>query len=316
MAENSRTLPEFAAALSAVRQKFGEMELYENEPMSRRCSFRSGGSVRAFALPGNTEELIALCALLRQYGILPFILGNGTNVVFTDEGDDEAFVVSTEKLRGIALGEDGVIRAEAGVPLSKLAAFAYEHSLTGLEFASGIPGTVGGGILMNAGAYGGELKDVAVCVHAFHIMNGQQTVKNNPECGFSYRHSVFQEETGSVILRAEFRLCKGEKQAISAKMNELNARRREKQPLDLPSAGSTFRRPEGYYAAALIDECGLRGMRIGGAQVSEKHAGFIVNAGGATTADLQALIRYVQEAVYTQKRVVLQPEVIIAGREH
>ena len=206
----------------------------------------------------------------------------------------------------------GDICASAGLPLSRLAAFALEHSLTGLEFASGIPGSVGGGVLMNAGAYGGELKDVIVSVRYLDLADG--TIHEIPAsaCDFGYRRSFFQKG-GSIILGAVFRLSAGNREEIAARMKNLNQRRRDKQPLDLPSAGSAFRRPEGYFAAGLIEECGLKGASIGGAQVSEKHAGFIVNTGNATTEDLRRLLNLVRDEVYKQKHILLQPEVILVS---
>lgn len=295
--------------LREIRASLPFTEMLENEPMSAHCSFRAGGPARIFALPEREEELLSLCAVAARYGCTPFLLGNGTNVVFPDEGVT-SLVIGTGRLQELALLPGGRIFARAGVPLSRLAAFACENSLAGLEFASGIPGSVGGGLLMNAGAYGGELKDSVESVRVCALDDPEIHEFNNSECGFGYRKSVFQSG-GSVILSAVFHLEKGERETIAETMRSLNTRRREKQPLDLPSAGSAFRRPTGFYAAALIEECGLKGVRVGGAQVSEKHAGFIVNTGGATAEDLRALLQLVRKTVYEQKHIDLQPEIIL-----
>ena len=295
-----------------IKQHLPQIDLLENEPMKNHCSFRSGGLVRVFALPPDEVSLVSLCTFLQQRGITPYLLGNGTNVVFPDEGAENLFVISTGAIQEISFLSGGDICASAGLPLSRLAAFALEHSLTGLEFASGIPGSVGGGVLMNAGAYGGELKDVIVSVRYLDLADG--TIHEIPAsaCDFGYRRSFFQKG-GSIILGAVFRLSAGNREEIAARMKNLNQRRRDKQPLDLPSAGSAFRRPEGYFAAVLIEECGLKGTSIGGAQVSEKHAGFIVNTGNATTEDLRRLLNLVRDEVYKQKHILLQPEVILVS---
>ena len=295
-----------------IKQYLPQIDLLENEPMKNHCSFRSGGLVRVFALPPDEVSLVSLCTFLQQHGITPYLLGNGTNVVFPDEGAENLFVISTGAIQEISFLSGGDICASAGLPLSRLAAFALEHSLTGLEFASGIPGSVGGGVLMNAGAYGGELKDVIVSVRYLDLADG--TIHEIPAsaCDFGYRRSFFQKG-GSIILGAVFRLSAGNREEIAARMKNLNQRRRDKQPLDLPSAGSAFRRPEGYFAAVLIEECGLKGASIGGAQVSEKHAGFIVNTGNATTEDLRRLLNLVRDEVYKQKHILLQPEVILVS---
>lgn len=298
-------------AIKEIKEELPALEIYENEPMNRHCSFKTGGNTRALAVPDGVMSLAKICSILKENNAAPFILGNGTNVVFPDEGTDELFVISTAKLQKLFMLENGSIYAEAGVSLARLAAFALENSLTGLEFASGIPGTVGGGIIMNAGAYGGELKDVVESVVSYYLPEQRLYELDNEQCAFGYRKSCYQEIPGNVILSAVFHLENGEAEAISAKMKELNERRREKQPLDVPSAGSTFRRPEGHYAAALIEEAGLKGYRIGGAQVSEKHAGFIVNADNATSHDLYDLMDYVRKTVHEKSGINLAPEVIL-----
>ncbi len=301
-------------ALQEVREKLPEVPVSEWEPMAAHCSFRTGGAVRAVAYPQEEASLRKLCTVLKNCGSSFLLLGNGTNMVFPDEESPNLFVISTGRLQELLLQEDGTVYASAGVPMSRLAAFACEQELTGLEFASGIPGSVGGGVLMNAGAYGGELKDVIASVRVCTPDGLEISLKKNEDCGFGYRRSCFQKDK-SIILGASFRLEKGNRENIAAKMKELNQRRRDKQPLELPSAGSTFRRPEGYFAAALIEECGMKGFSIGGAQVSAKHAGFIVNTGNAKTEDLRQLIRYVQNVVWEKKQVHLEPEVILVQGE-
>ena len=298
-------------AIAEVKKVLPGMTLLENEPMSEHSSFKIGGPARARAVPEDVISLSRLCSVLKDHHIAPMMLGNGTNILFPDEGLDRLFLVSTEKLTKMFLLPDGAIYAEAGVSLSKLASFAQQNGLAGLEFASGIPGSVGGGTIMNAGAYGGELKDVIESVVLLYVPDQRLYELSNEQCAFAYRTSLFKRMGGCLILSVVFRLEEGDGEAISAKMRELNERRRDKQPLDLPSAGSAFKRPEGYYAAALIDEAGLKGFRVGGAQVSEKHAGFIVNAGGATSRDVYELMMHVRRTVYEQKGVELEPEVIL-----
>ena len=298
-------------AIADLKQQLPDLTLLENEPMKVHCSFKTGGPARAFVIPEDITEMTKVFSILKDHRIAPYLLGNGTNVVFPDEGTAELIVVSSERLQRLFLLDEYHIYAEAGVSLSRVAGFALEHSLAGLEFASGIPGTTGGGVIMNAGAYGGELKDVIESVVLCYLPDQSLYEMTKEQCTFGYRKSYFQTTPGCVILSAVFCLKKGNRDEISAKMKELNAKRREKQPLDLPSAGSSFRRPEGFYAAALIEECGLKGYAVGGAQVSEKHAGFIVNTGTATSADLQNLVRYVRNTVYEKKHVEMVPEVIL-----
>ncbi len=298
-------------AIDEIKKEMPGLALYENEPMSAHCSFRIGGPVRALGVPQDVTGLTKLCYLLKKHELAPFILGNGTNILFPDEGLKDLFILSTEKLTKLFFLPDGAIYAEAGVSLAKLAGFAQQNGLTGLEFASGIPGSVGGGLMMNAGAYGGELKDAVESV-VIHFLPEQAIYElSNEQCAFGYRSSFFQKMPGCVIVSAVFRLRKGDPEEIAAKMRELNAKRREKQPLDLPSAGSAFKRPEGGYAAALIDEAGLKGYTIGGAQVSEKHAGFVVNIGSATSHDVHDLMRHIRRTVYDRSKVALEPEMII-----
>ena len=298
-------------AIREIKEQLPGMTLLENEPMSAHSSFRIGGPARALAVPSDLTGLTRLCAILRENHVAPFLLGNGSNILFPDEGLPDLLLLSTEKLQKIFLLPDGAIYAEAGVSLSRLAAFACEQGLTGLEFASGIPGTVGGGLRMNAGAYGGEMKDVVESVVYYYLPEQMLYEIPAANCRFGYRSSIFQQSAGMAVLSAVFRPQPGNKEEISAKMRELGERRRDKQPLDLPSAGSAFKRPEGHFAAALIDQAGLKGYTVGGAQVSEKHAGFIVNRGGATSKDVYDLMMHVRNTVYEQFQVELQPEIII-----
>ena len=295
--------------LETIRNTLPDVSVTEQEPMKAHCSFRTGGPAAAFLVPEDEGSMLKLLAVLSENEIPFIVLGNGTNVVFRDESLPYC-IISTEKLQEISLTEEGYVSAQAGAALSRVATFAYENSLTGMEFASGIPGSAGGGVLMNAGAYGGELKDIILSVRCCG-KNGKYIQELPAEqCDFRYRHSLFQSGD-YVILGAVFRLERGEKSDIAAKMKELNARRREKQPLDLPSAGSAFKRPEGHYAAALIEQCGLKGTAVGGAQVSEKHAGFIVNTGTATSADLEALLTLVSDTVKERTGIELQREIIL-----
>ena len=249
-------------AIEEIKKELPGLTLYENEPMAGHCSFHIGGPARALAVPQDVTGLTRICYLLKKHEIAPYILGNGTNILFPDEGLKDLFIISTEKLTKLFLLPDGSIYAEAGVSLAKLSGFAQQNGLAGLEFASGIPGSVGGGLMMNAGAYGGELKDAVQSAVIYFLPEQALYELSNEQCAFDYRSSLFQKMPGCVILSAVFRLEKGDPEEIAVKMRELNARRREKQPLDLPSAGRAFKRPEGGCAAALIDEAGLKGKVV------------------------------------------------------
>ena len=278
------------------------------EPLAKHTSFRIGGPAELLASPRSEGELAALLALCRDEGITPRILGGGTNILAPD-GGVPGVVISTRGLDELRLEEDGSIVAGAGVPLARLALFAQKQGLTGLEFAHGIPGTVGGGMYMNAGAYGGELVQVAVSARFLGYDGSLQTYEGEA-MGLSYRRSAFMGLPG-LIVSARFRLQPGDPERILERMRELMERRRASQPLDLPSAGSTFKRPVGGYAAALIQEAGLKGCRVGGAAVSEKHAGFVVNLGGATSAEVLTLIARVRDRVKANSGIELEPEVRI-----
>ena len=298
-------------AIQEIKEAMPGLSLLENEPMAAHCSFRIGGPVRALATPQDSSSLARICYLLKKHELAPYMLGNGTNILFPDEGLKDLFILSTAKLEKMFLLPDGAIYAESGVSLSKLSSFAQQNELAGLEFASGIPGSVGGGLMMNAGAYGGELKDVVESVVIYYLPEQALYELSAEQCKFAYRSSLFQKTGGCVILSAVFRLEKGDGEAIAEKMRELNAKRREKQPLDLPSAGSAFKRPEGGFAAALIEQAGLKGYAIGGAQVSEKHAGFVVNTGGASSHDVYDLMMHIRKTVYEHSKIALEPEMIL-----
>ena len=292
-----------------LRETMPELAILENEPMSRHCSFRIGGPVRAMVQPASAEEAAAVCRLLRARDEKPLIIGNGTNLLVTDAPLARIAVQFGEKMSAIErVGEDA-LRAECGVTLAKLAATAQSFGLGGMEFAHGIPGSLGGGVSMDAGAYGGEMKDVVVSTRCL-TPGGELREVTGAEHDFRYRHSVFSD-TDSVILDSTVRLVPGDPDAIFARMMELREKRRASQPLDMPSAGSTFKRPVGGYAAALIDQAGLKGYAVGGAQVSEKHAGFVINRGGATFDDVMRLIDHIRETVLRTSGIELETEVKI-----
>ena len=301
----------FDPVIKEIREILPALPLFEEEPMANHSSFKIGGPARAFAMPEDITSFSRITHVLKKYKLMPLVVGNCTNILFPDEGLKELFIISTERMSNMFLLPNGSLYAEAGVSLSKLSSFACQNSLSGLEFASGIPGTVGGGVLMNAGAYGGEMKDVVESVVTYYLPQQKLYETLNENCGFGYRKSAFQTIAGCAILSAVFHLEAGEKDSIAAKMKELNERRREKQPLDLPSAGSAFKRPEGYYAAKLIEECGLKGYSVGGAMVSDKHAGFVVNTGNACSHDVYDLMMHVRNTVWQKKGIELVPEIII-----
>ena len=281
-----------------------------DEPMSRHTSFRIGGPARRMAFPERGEQLVLLMGFAEDCGARPLVIGNGTNLLAPDRGLDR-LVVNTSAMSRVELGpEPYTIQAEAGVSLARLADFACKQGLTGLEFAHGIPGTLGGAVCMNAGAYDGEMKQVVRSVTLLFPEEGVRTLSCE-EMDFGYRHSLLSDRPDGVVLSAVLRLAEGNEEETREKMRSLMVRRKASQPLEYPSAGSTFKRPTGYFAGTLIDQCGLKGLTVGGAQVSEKHAGFVINLGGATCADVTALIRKVQDRVWTEKGVRLEPEVKI-----
>lgn len=302
-------------AVAEIKNLFPELKLLENENLSAHSSFKIGGPAGAMAFPKSEAEFIMLCAHLRKFNILPMLLGKGSNVLFPDEGLKAAFIISTELLNELSLSPDGLVSAGAGVSLARLAAFAAQNSLSGLEFAAGIPGSTGGSCVMNAGAFGGELKDCIESVCCYDLKKQELHELTNQECLFRYRGSLFKETEDYAVLSAKFRLKKGDSSEILEKMRSFGQSRRDKQPLDFPSAGSTFKRPDGCFAAALIDEAGLKGHAVGGAQVSPKHAGFVVNTGNATAADVRELISIIQGKVLETSGIKLEPEVVIIDRD-
>lgn len=285
-----------------------DVKVLREEPMSNHTSFRIGGPARRMAFPQNGEQLVLLMGFAEECGADPLVIGKGSNLLIPDEGL-ERLVLHTSGMT-LLEREENRITAAAGVSLARLADFACKQGLAGLEFAHGIPGTLGGAICMNAGAYEGEMKQVIESVTVLFPEEGIR-ILSNEEMAFSYRHSLLSDRPEAVVLRAVLRLSAGDEAMIREKMQQLMQRRKSSQPLEWPSAGSTFKRPEGYYAGTLIDQCGLKGFTVGGAQVSEKHAGFVINKGGATYADVTELIRRVRETVFTQKGVLLEPEVKI-----
>ncbi|MCI8801889.1 MAG: UDP-N-acetylmuramate dehydrogenase [Oscillibacter sp.] len=285
-----------------------DVALLREEPMAKHTSFRTGGPARRMAFPRSGEQLVLLLSLAEDCGARPFVMGSGTNLLAPDQGLDR-LVIITSGLSRLEMGaESGTLLAESGVSLARLADFACKQGLTGLEFVHGIPGTVGGGVCMNAGAYGGEMKQVVSSVSALFPEEGVR-VLTGEALAFGYRRSFLTEHPEAVVLSAVFRLFPGNPESIRETQRSLMARRKASQPLEWPSAGSTFKRPEGHFAGTLIDQCGLKGLRVGGAQVSEKHAGFVINRGGAASADVRELIRQVQARVFEKTGVRLEPEV-------
>ncbi|MBO8158392.1 UDP-N-acetylmuramate dehydrogenase [Thermosyntropha sp.] len=283
-----------------------------NEPMSNHTSFKIGGPADIVVLPESIGDIQKVLFFAREKGIPLFIMGFGSNLLVRDKGVRGIVIKIGNCLNDFKV-EDNEIYAEAGIRLSYLAKKAAENSLSGLEFAEGIPGSLGGAVFMNAGAYGGEMKDILKEVHAVSPDGEMKTFLKN-EMRLSYRYSIFQDN-GYIILGAKMQLKKGNKEQILVCMREFAARRREKQPLNMPSAGSIFKRPEGYYVGPMLEKLGLKGYRIGGAEVSDKHAGFIVNAGGATCEDVLQLIDYIKSKVREVYNVELEPEIKIIGEE-
>ena len=299
----------FNEFIDIISNNIPNLELKQDVPMSKLTSFRIGGPVDCAAFPKTEEALSRLLKCCAEAGVKPVILGAGTNVLAPDEGLRSLVIVLKDALEGMERISDTCIRVMAGVTMARAAVFAAGLNLGGLEFAHGIPGTIGGGVYMNAGAYGGEIKDVCTRVRIMQ-MNGEARWITNEEAAFSYRHSAI-EDNPWIVVAAEFELTPTLEAEVWAKMKELIGKRRASQPLDLPSAGSAFKRPVGGYAAALIDQPGLKGFQVGGAAVSEKHAGCVVILGGATAADVRELLRQVSDKVYERTGIRLEPEVRI-----
>lgn len=279
----------------------------ENEPLSRHTTFKIGGEAEMLVTVSDVQQLKAVIKACNDNEIDLFVLGKGSNLLISDQGMKGVVLTLDGEFKEISIKENKIV-CGAGVNLAKLCAFALNHSLSGLEFAYGIPGSVGGAAYMNAGAYGGEMKDVVTSVT--HITkNGELVTLNKEELKLSYRHSVYKE-TDDIILFVTMELESGSENEIKAKMDDFLNRRKTKQPLDFPSAGSVFKRPQGNFAGTLIEQCGLKGKTIGGAQVSQKHAGFIINIGDATCEDVLNLVKYVQDTVKEKTGYFLEREII------
>lgn len=286
-----------------------EIEWIMNEPMAKHTSFRIGGPVEVMAFPKNADELAQILKTSRLLHITPAILGAGTNILAPDEGLMGLVICLKDCMDGLEQLDDTHIRVAAGVTMTRAAVYAANLGLGGMEFAHGIPGTVGGGVYMNAGAYGGEICQICESVEVMD-MEGNISSMGCSCMEFSYRHSILEEHDG-IVLSAVFKLTPAPQEQIREKMADLMNRRKTSQPLEMPSAGSAFKRPVGGYAAALIDRAGLKGFSVGGAGVSTKHAGFVVNNGGATAADVKEVLRQVAEKVYEDSGIRLEPEVRI-----
>ncbi len=289
-----------------------------NELLSKHCSFKIGGPADLFAEPNSEAELIQILKVAITYHIPYFILGKGSNLLISDKGM-RALVISMDRMTKISR-DDHCISAYAGVLLEDLCNFALEAGLTGLEFASGIPGSVGGAVYMNAGAYGGEIKDVLYNCRCLKPDLAQLDKKNpisylkNEDLDLSYRHSLLQD-TDYILVSSVFKLSPDDPALIDERMQDLHKQRWDKQPMELPSGGSVFKRPQGHFTGKLIDDCGLRGYRIGDAAISDKHCGFIVNLGNATSQNVLDLIQYVQKTVFDRFGVVLEPELRLVGEK-
>lgn len=300
-----------SSLIEAMRQIVSADNLLINEPMSRHTTFRTGGPACLFLRPENQDQLKKVMDFVRRLGTDYFVLGNGSNLLVSDEGYD-GVIISLSKFNKVELKGTNQIYVEAGAMNSTIASFARDNALTGFEFAAGIPGTIGGAMIMNAGAYGGEMAQVVTEVTVLSP-EGEIMVLDNNTMEFGYRTSAIKNK-GFIVLSVLLTLKRGKEEEITAQMKELAEKRRDKQPLEYPSAGSTFKRPEGYFAGKLIENAGLRGFSVGDAQVSEKHCGFVVNKGSATSTDIYNLIKEVQKVVYEKANVRLEPEVIILGK--
>ena len=288
-----------------------KIQYVKDEPMKLHTSFRIGGNADLFITPESEEKLCRLLSVLKENGVPYMILGRGSNLVVSDLGIEGA-VVSLSAINQVCLKDDSRVYAGAGASLASLCTFARDNCLSGLEFAYGIPGSVGGAMVMNAGAYGGEMKDAVLSARVL-LPSGSIKVINKDEMELSYRSSIFKKEK-LIVLSAEFSLLKKDKEEITAQMDDYMNRRKEKQPLEYPSGGSVFKRPEGYFAGALIEKNGFKGVSVGSAQVSVKHAGFIINTGNATCKDVKELIEKIQQKVMESDGVSLETELIFVGR--
>ena len=287
-----------------------EDRVLRDEPMSRHTSFRIGGPAAALVIVNNEEELAAALSAVTEAGAPHMIIGNGSNLLVSDAGYPGIMIKLGGDFESIERDEDEPCRVRVGAAMlmSRTSAFLTENGLTGFEFASGIPGSIGGAVFMNAGAYGGEIKDVVRSVRVMDPDGTNLRTLSNEDMQFSYRHSM-AEDAGILVLSAEMELKEDDPEAIAARVAELQFKRNSKQPVNYPSAGSTFKRPVGGFAAALIEQSGLKGYTVGGAQVSEKHSGFVINIGGASCEDVLAVMRHVRETVFSDSGIMLEPEV-------
>lgn len=292
-----------------IRTFLPEIDLRFHEPLSKHTSFRIGGGAEVMAFPKNPEELAQILRVCKTFNTVPVVLGAGTNVLAPDSGMPGLVICLKDCLGGMEQLDSTHIRVAAGVTMTRAAVFAAGLGLSGLEFAHGIPGTVGGGVYMNAGAYGGEISQVCISVDVMDL-NGDVTTFTAQQMEFSYRHSIL-EDNGGIVISAVFALAPKDEAEIRAQMKELMGKRSASQPLDLPSAGSAFKRPVGGFAAALIDQAGLKGYQVGGAAISTKHAGFAVNMGNATADDVKTLLQNVSDIVFEKSGIRLEPEVRI-----
>ena len=289
-----------------------KIKYLENEPMSRHTSFHIGGNAECFILPDDERQLIEIIDFCKKENLPVTLIGKGSNLVVGDGGIEGA-IICTLNMNCISLSENGNVFAQCGASLASLCTFARDNCLSGLEFAYGIPGSVGGAMFMNAGAYGGEMKDVAVSALCLDGALNTVEIIGEDMC-LTYRSSIFKKKN-LFILGAYFKLNNDKKEDITARMDDYMGRRKSKQPLEYPSAGSVFKRPEGYFAGALVEQNGFKGFSVGGAQVSEKHAGFIINKGNATCSDVKKLVEIIREKVEKENGVSLQPELIFIGKD-
>lgn len=299
--------------IKKISKEIDSERIIENADMSQYCSFRAGGKADLLVEPANEAQLIHALNVLRQEKANYMVLGNGSNVLVKDGGYRGVIVRIGTSLSKIDI-EDDVLTCGAGALLSVVARVALNEELTGFEFASGIPGSIGGAVFMNAGAYGGEMKHIVQSARIFEVKTGVIKEVTVDELDLSYRHSVIQS-TGDVVLSVKIKLSKGEREVISAQMRELREKRNTKQPVQYPSAGSFFKRPEGYFAGKLVQDAGLKGVSVGDAQVSELHSGFVINTGNATATDICQLMVLVQNTVYDKFGVKMEPEVRIIGED-
>ena len=297
--------------IKAISDLNFNLTVWRNEPMSKHTSFKIGGDADIFITVNSISDLAKVIEVLNNFNVPFFIIGNGSNLLISDKGIRGAVIKLGGEFSNIKLVDDNTIECGAGVLISKLCSFACQNSLSGLEFAYGIPGTVGGAVFMNAGAYGSEMKDVMLSAKSLTFY-GEIINRSAEEMELSYRKSIYRQ-VDEIILSAKLELKKGDKLHIKEKMNEFIARRKEKQPLEYPNAGSVFKRPVGNFAGTLIQTCGLKGKKIGGAMVSEKHSGFIINTGNATCEDVVKLIDHIKATVFEKSNIALECEVEIVG---